>query len=346
MKKNYLCIIFAFLGNVTEQTFGQCDQILKQGIYDIHSSISSQERTTSFINFFKQKDFASFTEAKSFAASAFIPLEELIIGVGLSFDQSGYQEFRREIQSYTNWTSSDKIRVEAFVQKINMNVVEAWGNCINNSGIHIWTEQTSDPKIFFIKVKYVPDDGSFHHIKSISFVNNNIQFKGGELIQANGKANQQQLTPGVTFTQGFVRKDSNSVQIVINTTKGNGYTVSLPKIQSEVIQEPLWAIQLIIPDIGPTIDYHRHGPDHGYNFVKQFLIYKAGNSNLYTFIKFEKERYKSLAEAQKDLTEIKSKPKCENALIINLRDWCPNGSFKGEEISCCGFSSICMMCDK
>ena len=89
------------------------------------------------MNWWKEQNFKSLAEASKFDASAFIPIGEILVGVGLKNDESSFQQFQNNIESYASGSSAFKQRLESEILRISPNVTTAWSRCISSRGMHI-----------------------------------------------------------------------------------------------------------------------------------------------------------------------------------------------------------------
>jgi hypothetical protein len=93
---SFLCLgVFSNSSRVSAQ---DCAQILHAGIYDIRINTTDVERSASFVHWFRQHKFSSYQEAKSFAAQLAIPIEGLLVGLGLTADDKGFSTFMENIE--------------------------------------------------------------------------------------------------------------------------------------------------------------------------------------------------------------------------------------------------------
>ena len=109
MKKNLASqflssILWVAVLFISNDLLGQCDVILSQGIYDFKSTSSFREKSSSFINWYKNQSIQTFQEAKSASGNATIPLEGIMVGMGFSYNESGFREFQNYVESYTYQT--------------------------------------------------------------------------------------------------------------------------------------------------------------------------------------------------------------------------------------------------
>ena len=239
-------------------TAQQCREILSGGIYDISREISNTERTKAFVNWYKERNFKSYSDANQYGLSAGIPIGDILIGLGLKADNQSFQIFQNKIEFFESSSSDFKSFLTSEVQKINKDVVEAWSKCINSDGLRFWIERESDPHIFFIYAKF-HDDGAGKAPNLVTFTVENSTTKGGQFTFANGKMKKLRFT-GARVSQAFEIKDLRiPTTINVNASRGDGLQSTIPghspEVRFSVNPETIW--------IGQTsnLSWHVKGAD-------------------------------------------------------------------------------------
>jgi hypothetical protein len=202
----------------------ECSQLLSQGIYDIHSSASDLNTTSSFSQWFCDKKFSSAEQSNSFGASLGFPFKGIPIKLG--FDSSN-QGWEKSYSSFCSNVKNDKSlqgKVRDYVQTVNTQIIEAFNQCLQSDGLHVWLERTYDPMVFRFAGKFNPSD------PETSPVTNILAFELTKNISCNNKPQKISKTEWRTLC---TRKDDSPVSIVVNAKPGpihGGGVLDLPGI--------------------------------------------------------------------------------------------------------------------
>ena len=210
-----------------------CSQILQHGIYDTSSGISDTERAASFVAWFKENTFSSYSEAKNYAGQVGIPIDDVLVTLGFSADEKGYSEFKQSLSWYQQQDTWYKQKLEHYVSTINQGVVQAWEHCITSSGLHFWIVQESDPTVFLLCARYISDGGDKPKLEDIQFEPANaVSITSGPFFKkplfSSSMHVRKRRFDGNLVSQAFHRTNSGVLTIVVNSSRGNGLQTDLP----------------------------------------------------------------------------------------------------------------------
>ena len=207
MKSLRVIVLLAFCLKALSSLAQDCSQILRGGIYDVYQNSSATDRAASFVNWFKQKQFSSYQEAKNTSLDIGIPIGDILAGLGFSNDEQGFSQFSNEINSYTSSSTSFKQNLSNKISTINPQVVAAWDHCITQPGLHFWLERTDDPKTFYICAKYMNDGpGKNPYLRNFNIGNVQPAKLGGPFINTKGQMMHVTFS-GNRLSQLFTIKD-------------------------------------------------------------------------------------------------------------------------------------------
>lgn len=259
LKVYIFCIATAILYSPNIFAQSECAQILAGGIYDYHSTMTNTERASSFVNWFKQKQFSSYSQAKSAGLYVGIPIDGFLTELGFSTNESGFQQFQNEIENYQSGQSSFAQRLSSKIQTINQGVLNAWEYCISQSSgkVVFWVEQTSDPNLIMIASDFRPRtlDQTAPELLSFSFTpKSSIKIEGGDFFNEDGSIKKITYKGERRYSQTFVRNGTNSFGINIGSTESDGLQVTIPAIQTSTSKP-----QIVLP-IGESWSKARSGP--------------------------------------------------------------------------------------
>jgi hypothetical protein len=108
MKKITLTLFIGYILCFHTISFGQtdCSQILKHGMYNYTSTDFNNERLQSLINWFKSENIQTYEQAKSSSFNATVPIYGVMVGLGFSQDESGFQHLKNYLETYNSQTCS------------------------------------------------------------------------------------------------------------------------------------------------------------------------------------------------------------------------------------------------
>jgi hypothetical protein len=219
-----LLIIAFFLSSISITEAQECSQLLSQGIYDIRSSASDLNTASSFSQWFCDNKFSSSDQANEFGASLGLPFKGIPVKLGFN---SSSQSWSQWYSSFCGSIKSDQVlqsKVRDHVQTINPQIIQAFNQCIQSDGLHVWLERTYDPRTFrFVGLFNSPDPELSPTTKITTFdTGKNVSCKETPKIISKNE-----------WRARCERKDDKPITIVVNATKGpirGGGTLDLPEI--------------------------------------------------------------------------------------------------------------------
>lgn len=224
-------MVSAFLcGQILAQ---DCSQILQHGIYDTSAGISDTERAASFVAWFKENTFSSYSEAKNYAGQVGIPIDDVLVTLGFSADEKGYSEFRQSINWYQQQDILFKQKLEHYVSTINQGVVQAWEHCITSSGLHFWIIQKSDPTVFVLAARYISSGAPSPKLKSIQFEPSDaVAIESGPFFKKRFFSSKMAVRKiqfdGNVLSQAFHRTKPGVLTVIVNGSEDSGLQTDLP----------------------------------------------------------------------------------------------------------------------
>jgi hypothetical protein len=215
--KFHLILIFTFLSfniqPLTLEAQSECKEVLKVA-YDYQTITKQEDQETSFVNWFKQKQFSSFESAKKESAEIKLPLEKLISGMGYSKDEKGWSQFRNIIENYSKETRTSHSNFTSVFKTVNDEVVKAWEECMKDEGTHIWIIQRANPMNFTLMMKSHYISGSYPVVENINGLSGKVIKENGTFFDENGTLKMVKIGEGL-LTQSFTRIDSTGFTIDI-----------------------------------------------------------------------------------------------------------------------------------
>ena len=206
-----------------------CSEVLLNGIYDIYESSNERDYYKSYINWMKMNKIDSYSKAKGIGVSATVPIEGIMATFGLDHNEENFSKSIFNLENYDSLHEKDKSNLQSLVKTINPKVIEAWENCMNRKGTHIWVSTSKDPNDFFINARYVGEGDSVNrYIKDIVYDKEEISTIGGFFLR-NGRITRASFEDEVK-SQIFTRINNNPISMVVEPNHGDSLRLSLPAI--------------------------------------------------------------------------------------------------------------------
>ncbi|CAD6531919.1 hypothetical protein LMG27952_02636 [Paraburkholderia hiiakae] len=151
----------AFLGTTSDLTANpnDCNQLLKDGVFDQHDVLGTNFQQRVFLNRFCSAHYKTVQDAQSDSLNADIPIEEVMVGFGFSGQDShfsqDYQTLCSQQDSFStvNQSTTSKIRIA------DANLAQAFVQCVSGNPFSAYLTPT-DSRQFQIYAKYNPIGGS------------------------------------------------------------------------------------------------------------------------------------------------------------------------------------------
>lgn len=223
-----LLAVFMFFQLAVSQ---DCKDILKYGIYEQENTKIEKSRTTWYVYKFIKDNYSSYSNAKSMDASAVIPIDEVLIGLDFSQDESGFGQLKTYIEKYFSLQLDEKFKLEKATNKINPNILNIWSECTGRPGPHFFIIYTDNPKKFKLCGYFASEGSEPPRITTGGFDNiNGIRIlTSGPFFGVDKKLRQVRLPLGRQY-QTFERIDGKEINLTINLSHGSSYTVNIPAI--------------------------------------------------------------------------------------------------------------------
>jgi len=208
-----------------------CSQILQHGIYNYTSTDFNNERLQSFINWFKSENIQTYQQAKSSTFNVTVPIDDIIVGLGYSQDENGFQQVKNYLETYNSQTLAEKTKLSQTIQKIEPEIIKSWNNCIQtmNQGVVIlWIEHTSNPNTFNLCAQYDDVVGSIITVGKLEFDIDTSRIKvsnNGAFLKKNLLLNTSKIITNSTLRQAItVKGDDNFVINISGIGRGLKYS--------------------------------------------------------------------------------------------------------------------------
>jgi hypothetical protein len=224
----------------------QCDELLKQGIYNVRDTHISVRTAKAYANWFCSEKFSSANEANEFGGSLGLPFDGLPLKLGFNQSSSSfsswYESFCQDVR--TNFQQSTK--VEEHLKEVSSRLLDSFDKCIAAKGLHVWLEYTYSPKFFHFCANWVtPSSTAPRRLKFESFL-------PPEGVSCKPDPRKISIGPSV-FTARCSRTD-DAVDLVVNAE----YLVAegdlmLPAIESSVRQPEPCPAGLVRTTTNPLI---------------------------------------------------------------------------------------------
>jgi len=126
----------------------QCSAVFQFGLYDINAAEGSEQQAQSFSNWFCSHKSNAQQAEQSFG----LKFDKLDINFGNSNGGTTVDE------ACGNSSKNEQFRraFSQFSQTINSAIVDAYKNCINVKGAHVWLETTADPQLVRLATIFNP----------------------------------------------------------------------------------------------------------------------------------------------------------------------------------------------
>jgi hypothetical protein len=103
---------------------------------------------------FCDKKFSNAQQANDFGASLGFPFKGVPIKLGFDSSSQKWSEWYSDFCSSVKQDEYLQLTVREHVESINDQVIQGFNSCIQAHGLHVWIEQTSDPKEFVFATRF------------------------------------------------------------------------------------------------------------------------------------------------------------------------------------------------
>ncbi len=124
--------------------------------------VSTRETTSIFLSYSQKLLSKNFSEAKSAAASANIPLKAMMLDFGAKYNESGWKSFKEEVKKVRFNANSAKSFKSTTISRITDNLLDTVKLCLNDKvldGLSIVSQPSSDFRTLNFKAFYNPPGG-------------------------------------------------------------------------------------------------------------------------------------------------------------------------------------------
>lgn len=223
-------LVFGYILCCITKTFGQdCSQILQHGIYNYTSTDFQNERLQSLINWYKSENIQTYENAKSSSFNATIPIDGVLVGLGFSQDENGFQHLKNYLETYSSQTLEEKTKFAQVIQQIEPEIIKAWNNCVqtmSQGNVLLWIEYTSDPNVFNLCAKYnAVAGGATVGDLNFDFDATRIKVNSNIFLKRNLTLNRTKPITSAVLRQAFTVKGKDDFVINISGM-GSGLTYS------------------------------------------------------------------------------------------------------------------------
>ena len=131
-----------------------CELLTKGGIYDYTSTSYDSKQISSFVDWFRSHESTTYQQAKSEGIGINIPIDDVLVGADYGKSESGYSQFKKDVEKYHSAASSVSTKLTAVLRHINPLVITELSKCLSQNGLHAWLQMTENPTAFLLKVQY------------------------------------------------------------------------------------------------------------------------------------------------------------------------------------------------
>lgn len=148
-------ILLIFLAFITTKIYAQnCELIAKYGIYDTKTINLSRERAISFLKLFKRDVNMTYQEAKDYSATIGIPIEGVLVELGLTASEDSYRKYVESVQAMTIFDEYYIEKIQIVNRTVNKDIAQILKDCYSQDGIHTRIENTEDDDIYYLTILF------------------------------------------------------------------------------------------------------------------------------------------------------------------------------------------------
>lgn len=293
MKKSLLAFLLILLSLESVAQTNDClDKIkalLPDGVYEYGQRQLTEETFHSVLSWYEMHSSDTYNESQKRSANLTVPIDDVLVGLGLSKSDSSYNQFIQHISSYYSQYDDFKLSLQETWKRINVNAIKALENCLGAApGIRGIKVLTGNPKTFIVRFFYNDDYKGAPDIATVilSYHSKNItvpQTVVGKLKLRNGFIKDILISrmsndagtvifesnakpaDGKPLTFNFVAIKQNSTGIKLDIDDGqltenatvNSTYITLPPGTTHNSPQPL--SQFTAEEIGPNIGTAEYG---------------------------------------------------------------------------------------
>jgi hypothetical protein len=124
----------------------QCDQLTRDGLFDYRSTDSEESKIQAFINWARDRRSSSSGSGTSVGAS--------YGRASATYGQQNAQQAAQDIENYNKADTAMRSRVLSYAKTANEALAKAFNDCVQSGGLHVWLEQTDNPKVFRLAARF------------------------------------------------------------------------------------------------------------------------------------------------------------------------------------------------
>jgi hypothetical protein len=132
-----------------------CQGLLSGGVFEQYRSQSNEDYVRDTYHYICEHDFKSIQEAQSGGVNATIPIEEVLVGVGIKYDASKFDQAKHD---FCNIQFDKLVRNTSVVkasQQVSTALLSAFNDCVAaDHGFTAWVVGDEPYSIFSIKYQY------------------------------------------------------------------------------------------------------------------------------------------------------------------------------------------------
>lgn len=201
-----LCLLWGL--NLFGQS-AECNELLRtllpDGVYEYDRSDVTEDVYHSVLFWYKTHKEDSYTTIKNKSASLTVPIDDILVGLGLSANEEGYQHFVHDIESYYNSYSTFHQSIHREWSHIDTQAINAVNGCfIKQPGLRALKITKGDSRSMIIRFFY------------------NNDYRGAP---ATARVTVSQQTPNIVLTNKSVKsirvKNNDHQDLLIQRTDDN-----------------------------------------------------------------------------------------------------------------------------
>jgi hypothetical protein len=215
-----ICLALAASGTLAQE----CSALLSQGVYDIRSTSIDLATASSYSQWFCDKKFSTSDQANDFGASLAFPFKGLPVKLGFDSSSQNYSTWQTSFCGNVKQDQSLQSKVRDYIQTVNPQIIQAFNQCLESNGLHVWLERTPDPVVFKFAARWNPPDSERDPTTTIK------SFNFGKNVKC---AERPKKVSNSEFRTRCVRQDAKAVIGTVTTKPGpirGGGNLSLPEI--------------------------------------------------------------------------------------------------------------------
>lgn len=150
-----LAVLTIFISGSGAAIAADCNLLLKDGVFDQYDVTSDRHRYEHVRHSFCSQNFRESQSARSWAASAQVPIYGVLAKFGLKSDWSNFEQSRDSFCSSDEKTTLVDDHFKANVRTADKALLDAFIRCAEaENGLHVFLKTTADPKLFHLVARY------------------------------------------------------------------------------------------------------------------------------------------------------------------------------------------------